>query len=349
MSGSKGFDAGGDFGNPQDAINEALTGGAPTTPAAPAATEQPSVPADTPSTWDDNPASAADVPVGAAPSAAPTKIRVKGNKEEREFDLNPESEDLKRTLAMGIGAGKWKQERDEAKQELARLKAEVEAARSKVSSGDQVKALAQRGHYEQAVRKALGDEGFAKFMQGLAQEFDDYTSGDPEKRAGIERSRFERAQRFKDEEAESRVREATARLEALESKIETDRLHAVGTKALSTNDFRGYVKDPDQAQALNQKLWRLAWSELEDMSEGGTQITDAVVSRVFADNARVLQAGLTRQVEERVAKVVEQKKSDAKAQAQVAATERYPKGAPDLTGWDGRSSKDLLKRLVGRS
>lgn len=345
---SKGFDAGGDFGSPQDAVSEALAGGASPAPETPAATEQPSVP-DVPAAWaDGTPESTEAAPVAANPPAAPAKIRVKGNREEREFDLNPESEDLKRTLAMGLGAGKWKQERDEAKQELTRLKAELEATRAKSSSGDQVKALAQRGHYEQAVRKALGDEGFTKFMQGLAQEFDDYTSGDPEKRTAIERNRFERAQRFKDEEAEARVREATERLQALESKIETDRLHSIGSQALRANDFSAYVKDPDQAQALRGKLWRLAWSELEDMAEGGTQVTESVVNRVFADNARVLQAGLTRQVEERVTKVVEQKKSDAKAQAQVAATERYPKGAPDLTGWDGRSSKDLLKRLVGR-
>lgn len=347
---TQGFDAGNEFAMPaKDAIAEALRG--EEAPVAPAPTEPQGEPADIPTTWADPTAQDGQPTETQAPTppAAPAKVKVRGNRGEQEFDLNPENEELKRTLSLGLGAGKWKQERDEARQEAARAKAELEALRSKSGRVDTVQALAQRGHYEQAVRKAIGDEAYQKFVQTMAQEFDDYTSGDPERRSAIERSRLERAQRYKDEEAEERVKAATSRLEALESKIESDRLHSVGTKALQTHDFRGFVKDPDQAQALNQKLWRLAWSELEDSSEAGQPITDAMVAKVFADNAKVLQAGLTRQVEERVTKVVEQKKADAKAAAQVIATERYPKGAPDLSGWDGRSSKDLLKRLVGRS
>ena len=339
-----GFDAGNEFADPTGSVQAALNQSAPEVPAAPAAPE-----AATPSTWDDKPTEESPAaPVVATPPAAPAKVSVKGNKGDKEFELSPESEDLKRTLSMGMVAPKWKQERDDARGALAKAQAELAALRNKAAPTERVQALTQRGHYEQAVRTAIGDEAFTKFVQGLAQEFDDYQSGDPEKRTAIERSRGERAQRYKDEESEARVAAAQSRLEALESKIETDRLQSIGTKALGAHDFRGFVKDPDQANALNQKLWRLAWSELEDLSEGGTQVTDAVVSRVFADNARVLQSGLTRQVAEKVAQVVETKKADAKAQAQVVATERYPKGTPDLTGWDGRSSKDLLKRLVGR-
>jgi hypothetical protein len=341
------FDAGNDFAtSAKEAVAEALA-----TPEAPVAqgSEAPVEAAPALDTWDDKPqADATEAPAVPAPSAAPTKLKVKGAKGEHEFELSADNERLKQTLAMGLGAGKWKQERDDAAKELARLKAEIEQVRGKASATESVQALAQRGHYEQAVRKALGDEAYQKFVASMAQEFDDYTSGDPERRAAIEGSRRERTQRFKDEEAEARVRAATERLEALESKIETDRLHTIGTRALQQHDFRGYVKDSDQAHALNQKLWRLAWSELEDQAESGQPINDAMVARVFADNAKVLQTGLTRQVEERVTKVMEQKKADAKSAAQVVATERYPKATPDLSGWDGRSSKDLLKRLVGR-
>lgn len=334
------FDAGNEFaGDPMAQLTQE--------PAAPAPEADPAVEAPEQADWSDQPP--VDQDAQGAPEtktqAAPATLEIKGNKGVQKFDLTPDNEQLKRTLQYGMVAPKWKRERDEARAELAKVKPQVAQANEKAQVWDKLTALTQRGHYEQAVRAVLGDDGFSKFVAQMTGEAAEYDAADPTRRMEIERSRDQRAAAFKDYQAEEKLREREAKLEALESRVESERLRSLGTSELQSHDFRGYIEDADLANAMNQKLWKLAWTELEDVADAGGEITPEHVKKAFASNARVLRAGMQRQVKERVAKVIETKTKDATKQAQIAATERYPK-SNEYSGWDGKSAKDLLKRMV---
>jgi hypothetical protein len=115
---------------------------------------------------------------------------------------------------------------------------------------------------------------------------------------------------------------------------------------MTRHDFRTVVDDADQANALNTKLWKLAWADLEDAAETGQTIDATSIQRAFAQNFKVLSAGRSKAAEKQVDKLIETKKQEAAKTAQVAATERYPTTKPDVGSWDGRRAKDLLKLLV---
>jgi hypothetical protein len=345
------FEAGNEFSNPMAAVTAPEPQDAPEVE-----TQTPADGDDAPveSTWDDKPTNPDDAPESdetaaqAATTAAATAVEfeIKGAKGVHKFKLDPNDEQLQKTLKMGLGAAKWQRERDEARRELAKLKPDATAATEKAQVWDELERLAKGGHRDRVARAVLGDEGYAELVKEIVRETIGYEQATPDERARMDQDRARKEREWQDNTHQRQKKSLEDKYQALEDKIETDRLRSLGTAALQRHDFTGYVADKDVANAMNNKLWRLAWSDLEDMSDQGQDITPESIQRVFAANAKVLRAGQSKAVNEKVAKVIEDKKVAAKAKAQVVATERYPTSQPDTSSWDGRSAKSLLRSLV---
>lgn len=343
------FDAGSEFGDPAAAVQTALTGGDPADDTEVESTDDEGQLPEAPDTWSQpSPEDELPTPAGAPkpqPTRTPASIEVKGDKGVKKFNLDPQDTELQQTLRMGLGARKWQRERDEARTELGKIKADHGKVAERAKVWDDLETLARGGHYEQLVRVVLGDAGYKQFTDTMVREHDDYQSSDPDARHAIEKARDGRQRAWETDQAKRREDALQSKLQEIEDRSETDRLRTLGTSALSKYDFRNFHEDTDLANSMNTKLWRLAWTEVEDLAEAGKEITPEMVNKVFAANAKVLRAGGRKVAQAAVTQMVEQKTQQATRQAQIAATERYPAATP-TQGWSGTRAKDLLKQLV---
>jgi hypothetical protein len=337
------FDAGTDFASPATALADLVGSGSPAPaddqPApAPDATE-----GDT--SWADQEAEGTEAPKTQSP-AAPA-LEVKGAKGVQKFDLDPNNAELKRTLELGLGFRPMQAQRDQARQEAKALKTEVAPLREKAAVWDELQSLAQAGHTDRVVRAVLGDQAYAAYRKSVSDEENGYASADPQRRAELDNARTTREANFSRTQYDKKVAALEAKAQATEDRIESDRLRGIGQQALGKYSFRDVVADADQAEALDQHLWTAAWTKLETLQEGGRDVNAQLVTQVFAQTAKVLRGGHVAAAATKTAEIVGSKKVQAKQQAQVAATSRYPSTAPAPSAdkWNGKSMTDLLRSL----
>jgi hypothetical protein len=344
----QGFDAGGDFIPVGEAISNLVSSAeSPKTPAAPAAdTTEPADSNSEQAPWadegeDETPAATK------TPSPAAPVLEVKGPKGVKRYDLNPDNAELKRALEYAEGFRPMQAARDKAVQELKSIKTQLASVNEKAGVWDELQSLAQAGHTDRVVRAVLGDQAYAAFRKAVADEENGYASADPAERAVIDKARTEREAKYAASQYEKKVQALEAKVQAQEDRVETDRLRGIGQQALAKFSFNDVVPDADLAEALNNELWTSSWTRLESLADEGHDITPQLVSKVFAQKAKVLRGGAARAADTRVQQIVESKKSAAKQQAQVAATARYPSQAPapKIEGWSGNSMTDLVRRL----
>lgn len=344
---SGGFDAGGDFVPVGEAIaNLVSTGGDPKAP--PAAETDPADAADDSGEgqWADQVEDETPAAVKTQSPAAPA-LEVKGAKGVKKFTLDPNDAELKKTLEYGLGFRPMQAQRDQAIQAKKALETQVAPLKEKAAVWDELQSLAQAGHTDRVVRAVLGDQAYAAWRKSVFDEENGYASADPAERAALDKARTERESQYAATQYEKKIKEYEAKLAAQEDKVETDRLRGIGQQALAKFSFRDAVKDSDLAEQLDQELWTSAWSRLEALADEGHEVTPQLVTKVFAQKAKVLRGGAAQAADTRVQQIVETKKQVARKQAQVAATARYPSQAPApaLEGWNGRSITELVQRL----
>jgi hypothetical protein len=348
------FDAGNEWAN-SPAVPTGPSQAAPTTTApaeatpteAVSTTDEPST--GTPSWADPDPKAAESTDQPAAKTQAPSggEIEVKGPGGAKKFALASDNPELQRTLALGLGARKWQAERDQARKERDKAVKDTVPLREKAQVWDQLDELARLGQRTKVAHAVLGDEGYEALRKEIIREHTVMQGGDPDERNTFERERMTKDQELTRHMYEKKIKEAEGRAQAQEDKAEKDRLRSVATTALVKYDMRNFIEDQDLANNLNNKLWTLAWTDLEAIDSD--DITPEMISKAFASNAKTLRAGMSRSVDAKVNRVIEGKKQDATRRAQAAATERYPTGGQvDLSQWDGRSSKGLLELLAGK-
>lgn len=344
------FDAGTEFTTP-DAVLQPAPSVAPQ-PASPPAAEAPPLPvADT--TWDPDPEADPDTVQAAAQarSAQPSEIEIKGGKGVKRFKLDPADQELQTALKMGLGFRPMQAERDAARKEAATERAGRQKAEADAKIWSEVQELSKLGHRSHIARAVLGDDGYEAFRKEILAEHQALASDDADERYAAKEAADRRNQDLAKYQYERKLKDLETRVEARDNEVNYNRLNSLGTAELRANDFRGFVKDPDVANALNESLWQLAWADIETYADAhklnNADVPPDVIRDTFARRAKILRGGQSQVVTERVAQVVEKRKEAAKRQVQAAATERYPtQQAAALDGWDGKSSKELLKRLV---
>lgn len=301
--------------------------------------------------WEDQRPDAEEGQEAKTPKAAPAvpTLEIKGNRGVQKFELSPDNPQLIKTLQFGTVAPTWKRERDEARKELAAERAKFKTREERATRVDEVEGLAQAGHIEQAARVALGETAFKTLVQQMVDEAVEYAEANPARRAEIDRAREGRYRAFDKWNADREVQRSKTELETLRDQVESDKLQSLGTAALNQFSFKRTIQDPDVAHQMNQKLWKLAWADLEDLAEQGQDITPEAVKQAFSMNYKVLASVIQKQTDTKVTKIIDTKKQDAKTKAQLVATERYPKASTTDAGeWDGKSAKGLWRALKNK-
>lgn len=365
------FDAGGDFGavDPMAAVQAAMEpspapepsapveGGSDTQPDSEVGTEKAS--------WEDKDPNAEESEISSNPEPSTDDgpyVEVKGaDGKVRKVALDPENEELKRILGKGTAADKWRIERDTSRREAQQLRAEIEAMRAEVEKArkvDNLEELKSLGHHTAAAREALGDEGFASFVEEVREALEVELHGDPDRINEYEKKVSARERELQDHQRTKREQELERRLEEIEERGHLSRYRAAATAALQKHDFSQYVEDPHIAEDLNKKVWKLAAGELKEYAArkgiSPDQVTEQMIHKAIAQNAKVLRGGRVKIAEQRTDSIIEQKKQEAKENAQIIATERYPQGQQAvredaIREWmnsGSTRSKDLLRAIV---
>lgn len=295
-------------------------------------------------------------PADAQPAAPEgSKITVKSKGEVKEFALDPENEDLKKTLSWGVRAPEFKRKMDQALEENQTLKRESKDYKEKAQVWDEIQELAQLGQHERIVRAVLGEDGFDALKAEWAEEQRLMVENDPAALAAFQSARRDRDDKFKDFQSKRKQDTLQSKLDAYEERVETERIRGLATTALAKYDFRDIIEDADVAHVYNSRVAKLAMSSLRDYASANNleaeDITPELINKAVAREAKALRAGIKRMSDKKVDTIIENKKQTAAREAQIMATERYPGTAPgrgvDLSSWDGKSASELTRLLRG--
>ena len=340
------FDAGSEWSAPEAAVTTATEAAPPEAVTNPVAEESQEVVVADP--WDKDPNDSEVAAKAPAPTTPSGEFEVRGSKGSKKFKMDPNDPELTRTLQMGLDYRRMQSERDQARKELTQRAKDSTPVAEKAKVWDELNELARLGHREKIAQAVLGDEGYARLKEEILLEQAAADSGDPDVRHEFANARSKKDREWQETQYQKKMSDLEGKLAAIEEKSSMDTYRTLGTSALQKHDFRGYVEDADLATGLNNKLWKLAWSDIEELADAGDTITPELVNKTFAANARILRAGQGKAVNERVAQVIEQRKADTKSKLQVAATQQQSGGQTDLSSWTSGKAKDLLKMLVNR-
>ena len=363
------FEAGNDFGaSAMDSIKDAISQPASEPTPTPESTEvtpevKPEVipnPEDSTRTdWadpDPNATEATKTDEVADPVDEGTFFELKGaDGNTRKIRLDPTDSDLKELLGKGSAADKWRLERDRARRELKALQDErkrLEAAAEKAKVWDELEEFNSLGQFDAIAKTTLGDN-YEAFIAEQRARWEAEHSGSPEQIAEIEERERERASKLAEYRYQKKLKELEDRIAADEERSYLTKFQAAGSAALQKHDFNKYVDDPHRADALNEKVWEAAVSDIQRYAEKRklepNQITEQMIHKAVAQNAKLIRGGQAKAAEAAADAVIEKKTKDAERNAQIVATERYPSGGklPNdiLSGWDGKSMTALMKRL----
>lgn len=288
----------------------------------------------------------------AKPQAAAIELEAGGAK--HKFTLDPADAKLKETLLRGLGQPKMQVERDEAVKAKKAAEEQLADKSKKADVWDSLEQLRTLGHEDLVAQAVLGTDGLQRLKAQLAAEYRIETEGSEEEQRQLADARASKRKSvqdyFRDQETTAREKALTAR----EDSIEEGRLRSLGMVAMKRHDFGTLIDDKDIAAGYNDDLWQLAWSDLQRKAET-QEIGPADIDAAFAARAKRLSAGIAKRVEAKVAAKVEAAQTAARRQAAVVATAKYPGAQAAVKSvdqvseeWDGKSSRDLLSKLLGR-
>ena len=296
-----------------------------------------------------------DTPDGSASRTEFSKIEIKGDKQLREFTLDPDNKELLETLKYGVGARRAFNEAAVYKKKLADLESKYEGfddVRQKANIIDDVKRLVEQGHTTQAIKAILGDEGFDSFRKQEIISTIDYENAPPEERYEMDLARKDREKQWEMDKSEKRIQELETRANKQQDQVEFDRIHGLGETYLAKYDLSDYISDADTAQQMNDAMWNLAWDDIKVLKEQGVEIAASHVEKAFRRRAHLLRGSLKKSVDERLNKATDAKRETAKTQAQMIARTNYTSAQDSNTSMvdklkSATSNLDRLKILGG--
>jgi hypothetical protein len=277
-------------------------------------------------------------------------ISIKGDGREREFKLDPEDQELQKALQWGLAAPRFVKERKEAlertkqvEKKLAKL--DTDENRGKIEVMDEINDLFKAGEYDDVARLLFGEQ-YDAYVQWVGQ----YQAATPDQQLAYERERIKREAGRTRGKADKTVQADREALAAEREQMAQDKFTGWGRIAQKKYDFSSVFDDVDLAEDYSELLWEGAWNDIRKAADGDeSKVTPRLVDRAFKRRFRRMSAGGKRLIDSKVQAKVDQKKEEAISTLQAETTQHYEKpgtAASAASGWNGKSSKDLLKRLI---
>lgn len=318
----------------------------------PAATEQPDTATVNTGTEEDAGNSGDDIDgivneIAPEPPPSFTKLKVKADKGEHEFELSPDNEELKKTLSLGVMARRLQAERDQLKKQIDKFK-DYDSVQKEASTLKEINELASKGYTTQAVKALLGDK-YDEFRRAEILGAIEYESASPEDRFNIDRQRIAKEKELSEWQKNKRIEELEKRMQEREEAIEFDRWNTIGTQLMQKYSMENFVADKDQATKLNNLMYKAAWNEMAELPDH-VEWTPSVFEKKLREQAMLLRGGMQKTAEAKVQQITEDKKKTAKEQAQGVVRRNQSTNTDGLADKlkGATSSLDKLNILLGR-
>jgi hypothetical protein len=259
----------------------------------------------------------------AAPKVNDKLLTYKANGKEHQLDLsNPQHMDIiKKRLAEADGMSKAFAKAAKAEQRLKEREAELEQARKYKESWDK---LEQIRHDKAKMVELLTGESYEDFVKREAEKRQIMELGTEE-----EKQLVRQQDRIKDLETRLQLFEERTRREAADAEARAQKAAEAEDRArneqFKANIEREFFKNVDDSvpDDLKQLIYQKTILDLKGMYKQYGQVTNKMVSKAMADNARRLKSFKEEAVNTEVNKALENTKQAATAKAQAASTKNY--------------------------
>lgn len=226
---------------------------------------------------------------------ATSVIEVKADGKTVKFKLDKDDKELQRTLSWGAVAPRLAKKNKELQLSLSEIEGKLPTYKEHSQKYEDATDLLSQGYYEGALKAVFGEDGFKKLYSELVLARIDFDSANPEERLTLREKNMER--NFSEREYLLNKRGSSKKANDSETaaKAEADALTSMGTSVAATFSFDGV--DKPTAKALEQKLWSLAWADVEEWitaneAEGRkVKPSKAILEKAFSHNHRLLTGG----------------------------------------------------------
>jgi hypothetical protein len=280
-------------------------------------------------------------------AAQAAKLKVKFNKEDKEFDLSPDNAELIKLVQQGMLASRIQSERDTYKKKAESYK-DYEDVKKDASALREALELANKGYAEQAVKALLGDK-YEDFRKDAILSTIEYESADPLTQKDMDKRRADREAQLNQMQKDKRIEELERKMNDRDEAVEVDRYHGIGTQLLQKYSMEQYVSDKELAAEMNQELWESTWNTMAKLPDD-IEWTPSVIEKVMRKKAALFRGGVQKTAEAKVAQMTETKKAAAKEQAQNYVRRNQGTNTDEFASkLKGTSSPlDKLNILLGR-
>lgn len=274
----------------------------------------------------------AQQPADQAPKTAATRadeaakaaaITYKSNGKEKVLDLSkPEViEDIKRKLAIADGKEKAFDAAAQYKQQMQAMEAELKQAREAAQLWDKVEAL----RYDKAkLIELFTGQKYDDFIGEEVAKHNIKTMGTEE-----EKRLLEQQDRIRALEERLKLGEEMTKKQAAEAEKKREAAEAAKAEAqqewLKTNIEREYFRHTDAIQddSVKELVYQKSILDIKKMYKEYGKVTNKMVEKAFADNAKRLKAFHEQTVEANTSKALDSKRQAATVAAEAASTKNY--------------------------
>lgn len=284
-----------------------------------------------------------------APKAAAetAKLKVKFNKEDKEFDLSPDNAELIALVQKGLLSQRIQSERDQFKKKAESYK-DYDAVKKDADTLREVLNLAEKGYTAAAVKALLGDK-YDDYHKNEILGAIEYESASPDERFNYDRQRMQKERELEQMRKDKRIEELESKMAARDEAVEVEKWTGIGTQLLQKYSMESFVADKDVAAEMNQELWESTWNAMAKLPDD-IEWTPALFEKVMRKKAQLFRGGLQKTAEAKVQQITEDKKAKAKEQAQAVVRRQQPQANDEFVNkLKGTASPlDKLNVLLGR-
>lgn len=254
-------------------------------------------------------------------------IQITDEEGRRDYTINfKDRESIRKAFKQAAGVRKVLKQNEGLKSQVSELTAFKDGASEKAENFERLsEAWSKDGIRGLVAALTHGKQSWDDVYEMERQHREQLSKMSPEQRAAydekVAREEAERARKASDD----RVKEIERKLQEKEERAERATLQSYMEPAFNRFRFDGKLDDPVREAELDELLWDGVRAQLQRLPED-TELTAELIRKTFARKARALNETIERGVRKETKKVMKQKKTEAKeqAQARMVSSKRGP-------------------------
>lgn len=262
-------------------------------------------------------------------------VTVTDHKGKREItiDFNDKDKTVK-AYQMAAGMRKFQQERDQAQQKLGSVEKDLTEYKTRFDKLEQI----YREHGEDGLIRLLSDgkRNLDMVVQERASYAERRAKADPAELAQMDREELERRANSQVSKLEQRIKELEGNLTNTLTAAETQKMESVVHPAFDKFRFAGKLGSAEDEAMFDEMMWNRATKVFDSYREQGIALTPDLVEKEFKKQSVAMSRLVKTQVNDKVSKVIENKKDRAMETVQRQAVRGMTQSKED------KEARDML-------